>query len=146
MVWSLVYLAVCKLLALAAEDEREHALGRMLAERETKPGAPGGAEEVSTLDAERVENSNGVPNTRRQRIRARLARLLAAALTAMIREDQAELAAQRSSESRRLRNLQRIREAGVEEDRRSRASRVLEVGVDAVPGVCRVRHGGPRPL
>ena len=37
------------------------------------------------------------------------------------------------SEARRLRNLQWIREAGVEEDRRSRASRVLEVDVEASP-------------
>src|SRR5919109_1378848 len=37
---------------VAAEDEREHALRRKLAERESEPGSPGGAEEVRTVDAE----------------------------------------------------------------------------------------------
>ena len=44
------------------------------------------------------------------------------------------------SEARRLRDIQRIREAGVEEDGRARASRVLEVCADAIIGVRRVRH------
>jgi hypothetical protein len=112
----------------------------MFSEREAEPASPRGAEEVRALDAERVENSDGVPNARRQRIRARLARLVASALTAMIREDQPELAGHRSSEARRLRDLQRIREAGIEENGRARASRVLEVAADAVRGVRRVRQ------
>lgn len=58
----------------------------------------------------------------------------------MIGEDQPELADQCSSETRRRRNLQRISEAGVEEDGRALASRVLEIGTDAVPGVRRVRQ------
>jgi hypothetical protein len=95
---------------------------------------------VRTLDVERVENRDSIPNARRQRIRARFAGLVASALTAMIREDQAELAAQRLSEARGLRNLEGIREAGVEENGRARTSRVLEVGADAVRGVRRVRQ------
>ena len=67
-------------------------------------------------------------------------RLVAAALTAMIGEDQPELADQCSSETRRLRNLQRISEARIEEDGWAIASRVLEVGADAVPGIRRVRQ------
>ena len=58
----------------------------------------------------------------------------------MIGEDQTELADQCSSETRRLRNLQRISEAGIEEDGRALASRVLEVGADTVPGIRRVRQ------
>jgi hypothetical protein len=125
---------------VAAEDEREHALRRVLAERVAEPGSPRGAEEVRTLDVERVDNRDSIANTRQQRVRARLPRLVASALTAMIPEDQAELAAQRSSEARRLRDLQRIREAGVEQDGRASASRVLEVRTDAVAGVRRVRQ------
>lgn len=56
----------------------------------------------------------------------------------MIGEDQPELADQCSSEARRLGNLQRIGEAGVEEDGWAFASRVFEVGADAVPGIRRV--------
>ena len=58
----------------------------------------------------------------------------------MIGKDQPELADQCSSETRRLRNFQRISEARVEEDGWAFASRVLEVGVDAVPGICRMRQ------
>ncbi len=100
---------------VAAEDEREHALGCVLAEREAEPGSPRGAEEMRTLDAEHIENRDSIANTRWQRIRAWLARLVAAALAAVVGEDQAELAAQRVGETRRLRDLQRIGEAGVEE-------------------------------
>jgi len=85
---------------VAAEDEREHPLRRMLAEREAQPGAPRGAEEMRTLDAERVEDCDSVPDTRRQRVGARLAWLVAAALTAMIGEDRPELAAQGSGQAR----------------------------------------------
>jgi hypothetical protein len=125
---------------VAAEDEREHAPRRVLAKREAESGSPGGAEEVSTLDAENVENGDGVPHARGQRVGARVVRLVAATLPAVIGEDQPELADQCSSETRRLRNLQRISEAGVEEDGWAFASRVLEVGADAVPGIRRVRQ------
>ena len=128
---------------VTAEDEREHALGRVLAEREAEPCSPGRTEEVRAPDAEGVEDGDSIPHARGQRVRARVIRLVAAALTAVIGEDQPELAAQCSGEARRLRNLQRIREAGVEEDGWARTSRVLEVGADAVPGVRRVRQGSP---
>jgi len=95
---------------------------------------------VRTFDAQGVENGDSVSDARWQRVRARVIRLVAAALTAMIGEDQPELADQCSSETRRLRNLQRISEARVEEDGWALASRVLEVGADAVPGVRRVRQ------
>jgi hypothetical protein len=36
----------------------------VLAEREAEAGSPGGAEEVRTLDAEGVENGDGVPDAR----------------------------------------------------------------------------------
>jgi hypothetical protein len=119
----------------------------MLAERETEPSSPRGAEEVRALDAQRVENGDGVANTGGQRVRARLPWLVAAALTAVIREDQPELAAQHPSETRRLRDLQRIREPGVKQGGGPRASRVLEVRADAIHGVRRVRHRvtSPRP-
>ena len=35
----------------------------MLAETEPEPGSPRGAEEVGTLDAERVEDRDSVPDT-----------------------------------------------------------------------------------
>src|SRR5918996_1120534 len=131
---------------VAAEDERPQALWRMLAEREAEPGSPRGAEEVHALDPERVENRDSVCNARRERVRARLVRLVTPALTAVIGEDQAELAAQGPREARGCRNLQWVSEAGVEENRRGRASRVLEVGADAVHGVRRVRHCGAPTL
>ena len=95
---------------------------------------------MRTLDAERVEDRDSVPNTRRQRVGARVPWLVAAALTAVIGEDQPELVAQRSREARRLRNLQGIGEPGVEEDGRAGTSRVLEVGADAIRGVRRLRQ------
>jgi hypothetical protein len=58
----------------------------------------------------------------------------------VIGEDQPELADQCASETRRLRNFQRISEARVEEDGWAFASRVLEVRADAVPRICRVRQ------
>ena len=48
---------------------------------------------MRTLDAQRIENRDGVGNTRRERIRRDVPWLIAAALTAVIGEDQAELAA-----------------------------------------------------
>jgi hypothetical protein len=61
--------------------------------------------------------------------------------------DQPELAAQHPSETRRLRDLQRIREPGVKQGGGPRASRVLEVRAEAIHGVRRVRHRvtSPRP-
>ena len=59
----------------------------------------------------------------------------------MVGEDQAEVITQRAGERGRLRNVERIREARIEEDGRSAASRVLEVGADAVVGIGRVRRG-----
>jgi hypothetical protein len=53
-------------------------------------------------------------------------------MTAVIREDQAELGAQLPSEARCLRNFERVREAGVEEDSWCIAARVLEIGADAI--------------
>jgi hypothetical protein len=60
----------------------------LFAEREAEPGSPGRAEEVRTLDAERVKNGDSIGSTRRQCVRARLAWLVASALTAVIGEDQ----------------------------------------------------------
>ena len=125
---------------VAAEDERVQPFGRMLADRVAEPRSPRGANEVRTFDAERVEDCDSVPNTGRERIRGWLARLVASALTAMIGEDQPELFAQRTGKARCLRDLERIGEPGVEENRQARASRVLEVGADAVLGVRRVRQ------
>jgi hypothetical protein len=65
---------------------------RLEASRVSTFGPTDHRREVGALDAEGIENGDGVPNTRRQRI-ARLARLVASALTAMIGEDQAELVA-----------------------------------------------------
>src|SRR5262245_53572054 len=125
---------------VAAEDEREHALGRVLAKREAEPRSPRGTDEVRAFNAEGVENGDSVPHARGQDVPGRIMRLVAAALTAVVGEDQPKLAAQCSGEARRLRNLQRIREAGVEEDGWTRTLRVLEVGTDAVRGVRRVRQ------
>jgi hypothetical protein len=79
-------------------------------------------EEVRTLQVERVEHGDRVGNTRRQCVRAWLARFVASALTAVVGEDQPELAAQGLSQARRFRDFERIREAGVEENRRAGAS------------------------
>src|SRR6266540_2551289 len=112
----------------------------MLAECEPEPGSPGGAEEVGTLDAERVEDRDGVRDPGSQRVGARVLRLVAAALAAVVGEDHPELATQRSGEARRLRDLERIREARVEEDGRACASCVLEERADGIYGVRRVRQ------
>jgi hypothetical protein len=94
----------------------------------------------SALDAERVENRDSVGNACGQCIGACFPRLVASALAAVIGKDLPELIAQRSGEARCLRNLQWIRESGVEEDRRPRAARVLEVRADAIDGVGREWH------
>ncbi|HSC27330.1 MAG TPA: hypothetical protein VLD67_08655 [Vicinamibacterales bacterium] len=95
---------------------------------------------MRALDAQRVENRAGVPYTGAQQVGTQLVWLVASALTAVIGEDQPELAAQCSGEAGRLRNLQRIREAAVKEDWRARASRVLEVRADAIQRIRRVGH------
>jgi hypothetical protein len=87
---------------------------------------------VRPLDVKGVENGNDVRNTGRKRVGATFAWLVASALTAVVGEDQAELAAQRLRETRPLRDLEWVGEAGVEEDGRARVSRVLEVRTDAI--------------
>jgi hypothetical protein len=51
----------------------------MLAEREPEPASPRGAEEVRTLDAERVEDCERICNACGQRVGAWFAWLVAAA-------------------------------------------------------------------
>ena len=96
---------------------------------------------MRALDVQRIEHSDRIPDASCQPVGARVPWLVAAALTAVICEDQPKPGAQRLGKPRRLRNLQRIGEAGVEEDGRADAARVLEVRADAVHGVRRVRHG-----
>jgi len=72
---------------------------------------------MRTLDPERVQNGDDISDTRGQRIRGRLVRLVASTVTAVVGEDQPVLAVQRLGEARRLPNLQRISEAGVKPSR-----------------------------
>src|SRR5438093_11176588 len=106
----------------------------MLTECEPEPGSPGGAEEVGTLDTERVEDRDGVRDPGSQRVGARVLRLVAAALAAVVGEDQPELATQRSGEARRLRDLARTRDARLAEDGRACAACVLDDRADGIPG------------
>ena len=98
-----------------AEGEREHPLRRMLAEREAEPSSPGRTEEARTLDPERVEDCESVRNPSDELVVARIAWLVASALTSVVGEDQSDFAAQRLSEAGCLRDL--------EADRRSRCRR-----------------------
>jgi hypothetical protein len=68
---------------------------------------------MRTLDPERVQNGDRTSDTRGQRIRGRLVRLVASTLAAVVGQDQPVLAAQRLGEARGLRDVQRISEAGV---------------------------------
>jgi hypothetical protein len=112
----------------------------MLADRESKPGAPRGTEEMGALDVQRVENPNRIGDPRGQRVGIDVLGLVAPALTAVIREDQAELLAQHPSEAGAFRNLERVCEARVEEDRWTAAARVLEIRADAIERIRRVGH------
>jgi hypothetical protein len=87
---------------------------------------------VGAVGVQRVENCDSIRGARGQGVSTLVPGLIAAALTAVIREDQAELSAQLPSEARCLRNFERVREARVEEDSRSIAARVLEIGADAI--------------
>jgi hypothetical protein len=87
----------------------------MLAEREAEPSSPGRTEEARTLDPERVEDCESVRNPSDELVVARIAWLVASALTSVVGEDQSDFAAQRLSEAGCLRDL--------EADRRSRCRR-----------------------
>ena len=90
---------------------------------------------MGAVDVQRVENRDRVRNPRGQRVAFGRPWLVATALAAVIGEDQAKLITQRLRKSRRFRNLERIREARVEEDGRSAASRVLEIDTDTIQRV-----------
>ena len=109
---------------------------RMLTEREAEPSSPRGTEEVSVLEAESVEDRDGVPDPPPQLVGLRLVRLVAAALPAVIREDQARRSAlgrdPTPSEPRA------DRRSPYREDGRARASRVLEVCANPIRAVGRI--------
>ena len=77
---------------------------------------------MGTVDIQRVENGDDVCNPSGQGVGIDIRWLVAPALTAVIGENQAKVVTQRPGKCRRFRNLERIREARVEEDRRSAAS------------------------
>jgi hypothetical protein len=89
---------------------------------------------VGAVDFQRGENGDSVGGARSQSAGTLIASLVAAPLAAMIREDQAELIPQRPSQPGRLSNFKRVREARVEEDRRSISTRVLEDTCGRDPG------------
>jgi hypothetical protein len=93
---------------------------------------------MGAVDAQHVEHGDDIPNPRGQGVGMHIGRLVAPALPPVIREDQAEVVSQRAGECRRFRNLERIREARVEENGRSGASRVLEIRSDAIKAIRRV--------
>jgi hypothetical protein len=96
---------------------------------------------MRAVNPQRVEDRDGVRDPRGQRITLGGPRLVAAALTTVIGEDQAKLAAQRPGECRRFGNLERIRESRVEKEGRRITSFVLEIGADAVERIRRVGRG-----
>ena len=87
---------------------------------------------MGTVDIQRVENGDDVCNPSGQGVGIDIRWLVAPALTAVIGENQAKVVTQRPGKCRRFRNLERIREARIEEDGRSAASCVLEIRADAI--------------
>jgi hypothetical protein len=95
---------------------------------------------VGSFDAEGVQDRHGVGDPRGQRIGGDVMWLVAAALAAVVGEDQAEVLAERLRERGGLRVLERVREAGVNENRLSATPGVVEEGADAIVRIRRVGH------
>ena len=66
----------------------------MLSDCETETGTPRETNVVRSLDSQCVQNRDGIGNSSTQGVGSRVARLVAAALTAMVGEDEAEVLAQ----------------------------------------------------
>lgn len=131
---------------LAADHERQHALRRVFADPEAEPASVRGADEVRAFDAERIEDRDGIPNAKSQRVRVGRVRLVAPPDTAVVGVDRAELGGQcpqRPGDVRTPDEVDRIHYPPVEDDWRSVAPVVLEVDLDAVLRVPGVRHRPP---
>jgi hypothetical protein len=102
---------------VAADHEREEALGSMLADRETEASAQREADVVGSIDPGGIEDGDGITDPRGQVVRRQLVRLVAATLAAVVGEDETEVRLEGVSERRCLRVLEGVGEACVDEHR-----------------------------
>jgi hypothetical protein len=129
---------------LAADYERQDALGCVLADADAQSTAPRHADEVRTLERERIEHSDRVGGPDRHAVRRRIVGLVAAPEAAMVGIDVTELVARQPLRDAGLPYVVRaVEQPTVEQDGHAITAVVLEVHRAAVDRVRRVRHVTP---
>jgi hypothetical protein len=121
----------------------------VLADRESEPGPPRETEEMGSLDIQRVEDRHGICGSQGERVRTHLAWLVAAALPAVIGEDQVNVGPDGAGQAGRLLPLKWIGKLRVRDDRRPIVGRVLEIRSDTTDAVlwreASLSRGRPTP-